>query len=146
MALTSRQALAFVTEQGVVLESAHGTVPSIVEFVTGETVRGSWWSHPKGREIFVLTRAIRSSDDVLVCRLIDGKVTFVHRRLWPALVRIAGRFPAKHVAQLREVHTNSGQHVTAEIAFPDWVPADVHQAARKLPEEAALAEFEAWIK
>ncbi|MEP7273106.1 MAG: hypothetical protein ABI882_16525 [Acidobacteriota bacterium] len=145
MVVTSRQALAFIEEHGVVLESAHGSAPSLAEFVAGEPVRGSWWSHAKGRQIFALTRAIRSNGDILVCRLIDGKVTFVHRRLWPALVRMADRFEAKRVSQLREVHTSAGQHVTAETSLPDWVPSDVHRAARNLSEEAALGEIGAWV-
>jgi hypothetical protein len=36
---------------------------------------GSWWGHAKGHEIFWLTRAVRDSGDVLVCRLVGGKVT-----------------------------------------------------------------------
>jgi len=144
--MTSRQALAFIREHGVVLEAAQGPVPSLAEVIAGEPVRGSWWSHPKGHEIFAVTRAIRDSDEVLVCRLIKGKVTFVHRRLWPALVRAAGRLPSDHLSQVREVHTSSGRHVTKEIPFPDWVPSDVRAAARGLSEEAALAEFAAWIE
>jgi hypothetical protein len=88
-----------------------------------------------------VTRAIRDSDDVLVCRLIKGKITFVHRRLWPALVRGAGRFPSDHLSWVREVHTKSGRHVTKEVPFPDWVPSSVRVAARRLSEESALAEF-----
>jgi len=88
--MTSRQALAYIRKHGVVLEAATGPVPSIAEVIAGEPVRGSWWSHPKSHEIFAVTRAIRDSDEVLVCRLIKGKVTFVHRRLWPALVRASG--------------------------------------------------------
>jgi hypothetical protein len=80
MAMTSRQALAFIRTHGVVLEGAQGPVPSLVEVIAGEPVRGSWWSHPKSHEIFAVTRAMRASDDVLVCRLIKGKITFVHRR------------------------------------------------------------------
>ena len=87
--MTTDQALAFVREHGVVLEAAHGPVPSLTEAIAGGPVPGSWWSHPKSQEIFAVTRAIRDRDDVLVCRLIKGKVTFVHRRLWPALVRAA---------------------------------------------------------
>jgi len=108
-------------------------------------VRGGWWSHPKSHEIFAVTRAIRASDNVLVCRLLKGKVTFVHRRLWPALVRTAGRLPSGHLSQVREVHTSSGRHVTTEVPFPDWVPSSILAAARTLSEEAALAEFAAWI-
>src|SRR3989449_10036886 len=144
--MTSRQALAFIREHGVVLEAAQGTVPSLAEVIAGEPVRGSWWSHPKGHEIFAVTRAIRDSDEVLVCRLIKGKVTFVHRRLWPALVRAAGRLPSDHLSQVREVPTSSGRHVTKEIPFPDWGPSNVRAAAPGLSGGAALARFAARIE
>src|SRR2546428_3746312 len=113
--MTSRQALAFIRQHGVVLEAAHGPVPSLAEVIAGEPVRGSWWSHPKSHEIFAVTRAIRDSDEVLVCRLIKGKVTFVHRRLWPALVRAADRPPADRLSPVRQVHTSSGRLVTEEM-------------------------------
>jgi hypothetical protein len=144
--MTTRQALAFIRQHGVVLEAAHGRVPSLAEAIAGEPVRGSWWSHPKSQEIFAVTRAIRDSDDVLVCRLVKGKVTFVHRRLWPALVRAASHVPPDRLSQLREVHTSSGHHVTKEVPFPKWVPSSVRTAARRLSEESALAEFGAWIE
>jgi hypothetical protein len=139
--MTLLQALAFIRKHGVVLEAGQGPVPSVAEAIAGEPVRGSWWAHPKSHEIFAVTRAIRDSDDVLVCRLIKGKITFVHRRLWPALVRAAGRLPSHHLSQVLEGHTSSGRHVTKEIPFPDWVPSDVRVAARQLSEESALAEF-----
>jgi hypothetical protein len=93
-----------------------------------------------------VTRAVRDSDDVLVCRVIRGKITFVHRRLWPALVRVAERFPPARLAQVREVHTPSGRHVTEEVPFPDWVPSAVRTQARKVSEAAALAELGGWIE
>lgn len=144
--MTSRQALAFIRKHGVVLEAAQGPAPSLAAVIAGGPIRGSWWSHPKGREIFAVTRAVRDSDDVLVCRLIKGKVTFVHRRLWPALVRAAGRLPSDRLSQMREVHTSSGRHVTTEVPFPDWVPPSVRAAARSLSEKAALAEFAACVE
>lgn len=143
--MSPRQALAFIRQHGVVLESAHGPVPSLAEAIAGEPIRGSWWSHRSGRVIFAVTRAVRDSDQVLVCRLIKNKVTLVHRRLWPALVRAAGRLPSDRLAQVREVHASSGRHVTSEVPFPDWVPPDVRTAARGLSEEAALAEVAAWV-
>ena len=143
--MTAREALAFIRKHGVVLESARGPVPSLAQVIAGEPVRGSWWSHPKSHEIFAVTRAVRDSDDVLVCRLIDGKITFVHRRLWPALVRVADQLPSVRLSQLREVHTRSGRHVTTEVPFPDWVPSNVRAVARSLSEAAALAAF-AWIE
>ena len=142
--MTSRQALALIQKYGVVLEAARGPVPSLAQLVAGSAIRGSWWSHPKGREIFAVTRAIRDSDDVLVCRLVQGKVTFVHRRVWPALVRVASRFPADRLSRVREVHSRSGRHVIKEERFPDWVPPKVRRAARSLSEDAAVEEVAAW--
>ena len=60
VAMTSRQALAFVRQHGVVLEAAFGPVPSLAEVIAGGPVRGSWWSHPKSHEIFAVTRAVRA--------------------------------------------------------------------------------------
>lgn len=142
--MTSRQALAFIRKHGVVLEAAQGPVASLAEVIAGEPIRGNWWRHPKSKEIFALTRAIRESDDVLVCRLIKGKITFVHRRLWPALVRSAGHFPSDRLSRVREVHTSSGRHMNEEVPFPDWVPSDIRAAARHLSDESALAEFATW--
>lgn len=126
-------------QHGVVLESASGPVPSLAETIAGERIRGGWWAHPRGREIFRLTRAVRDSKDVLVCRLVAGKVTYVHRRLWPALVRLARNFARKDLAALREVHTELGRHELRAVPFPEWVPADVNRLARALREADAVA-------
>src|SRR3990172_7740728 len=98
--MTPKQALAFVKTNGVVLESGRGSVPSLAEAVAGGPIRGSWWGHPKGNDIFLCSRAVRQSPDVLVCRLVGGKVTYVHRRLWPALVRLAEELNAQPPAAL----------------------------------------------
>lgn len=143
--MTPRQAISFVREHGVVLESAAGPVPSLAENVASAPIRGSWWAHPRSHEIFKLTRVVRDSADILVCRLVDGKITYVHRRLWPSLVRIAERFPAKRLVQLHEVHTSSGRHVIDEVAFPAWVPKDVSVEAVKLSEEQAARNLGAFV-
>ena len=136
-------ALVFVEKHGIVLESArHPTIPSLAEAIAGGPLRGGWWSHSKGRAIFAATRAVRDSADVLVCRLIEGKITFVHSRLWPALVRLADRFPAAALERVREVHSESGAHRLENIAFPEWVPAETAIKAKTLGEANARAAFE----
>ncbi len=139
--VTPAEALAFVCTHGLVLESGMGPVPSLVEAIAGEPIRGNWWAHARGREIFAVTRAIRDSPDVLVCRLIDGKITYVHHRLWPSLVRLSERFPHAHLAQIREVHTVSGKHVVEESRFPAWVSREVAEQASHLDEKSALRQL-----
>jgi hypothetical protein len=139
--MTTAQALAFVKRHGIVLESARGPVPSLAAKVAGEPIRGGWWSHPKGKEIFRLSRAIRESPGVLVCRIVGGKVTYVHRRLWPALVLLAARFSRKSLAAIKELHTPAGKHKLVVTPFPDWVPKEVLRAARQLKEPQAAAKL-----
>ena len=143
--MTSNQALSFVRQTGVVLESAQGHGPSIAEMIAGEPIRGSWWSHPKSHEIYSITQALRKTPEILVCTLIDQKITFVHRRLWPALVRVSDQIPRERLALIREVHTPTGAHRREEVTFPEWVPHDVMEMSQGLSEGDALSQLKDWI-
>jgi hypothetical protein len=142
--MTGEEALAFVRLHGVVLASGKGPVPNVVEAIANEPIKGSWWGHPQGREIFRILQQLRVSREILVCRLVEGKVTFVHRRLWPAVVRVAEHFPTQRLAQVHEEHTVAGHHVTRDVSFPNWVPPEVVTAAHKLDERQALNELGWW--
>jgi hypothetical protein len=136
--MTLRRALALLKQHGVMLEAARGPVPNLVDEIAGERLRGSWWTHPRAREMFEVTRAVRDSPHVLVTRLVNGRITYVHRRLWPALVRVAPRLQKTSIARLREVHTQTGAHRIEVAAFPNWVPDDVRQQAAALTQDAAI--------
>ena len=84
------------------------------------------------------TQPVLNSPEVIATRLVNGKVTLIHRRLWPALVRVADRFPKERLAAVDEEHTASGAHRTIEIPFPEWVPAQEITAARLLTVDDAL--------
>jgi hypothetical protein len=71
-----------VQAQGVISERA------LIEAAAGEPVRGSWWGHPSSHVIFHALEQLREDPDVFLCKLLDGKQTYVHRRLWPALLRL----------------------------------------------------------
>jgi len=139
-----RSALTFVKRHGIVLESAHGPVVTFTDAVADERISGNWWSHPKSHQIFALTRLIRNSPEVLVCRLVDGKITYVHRRVWPALVRLAGELKHERLAEIRERHTALGRHEVKRRAFPTWVSAPVRRAAARLTEAEARLELGTW--
>jgi len=134
--------LAWVCEQGVVLQSARGPVPNLAREIAGEPIRGSWWGHPSGREIFAVLNRLRASGDVVATHLIEGKVTLVHRRIWPALIRVADRFTAERLAALDEQHTASGAHRTIEVSFPNWVPPEDIAAAALLRVDEHSSSFQ----
>jgi hypothetical protein len=139
--------LAFIEQHGVVLASAHGPVPCIADAVAGQRIIGSWWAHPKGKAIFAALSEIDDSDDVRCFKLVDGKVTFVHRRMWPAVARLAsdGLLEPARVASIQQEHMPTGEHRNVITPFPDWVPDDVADAARALTTDAARAELGAWV-
>src|SRR5688500_18590386 len=80
--------LARLSESGLLL-TQDKQVLNVVTLITGETLRGSWWSHAKGQEIFAVLSTLADHEDVLFTKLLSGKVTLVHRRLWPAFLAVA---------------------------------------------------------
>src|SRR6185503_12199374 len=62
---------------------------NVVTLLTGEAFSQSWWSHPKGRLIFAVVSDLSEHRDVLFSKLINRKVTLIHRRLWPSFLAIA---------------------------------------------------------
>jgi len=139
--MNAKQALAWVEECGIAVESARTKVPNLVQLIVGEPVRGSWWAHPKGNDILRLSRSIRSSPDILVCRLVDGKITYIHRRLWPAVVRLSGRISKQRLAAVKEVHTPTGTHKLLITPYPKWVPQEILRVAQKLTEKEAASQL-----
>jgi len=137
--MNEREAIEFIRTHGIVLMAARGPVESLAEAIAGGPVRGSWWGHPKSGLMFRVFEAVRASDEVLVCRLVGGKVTFVHERLWPALVRLADRLPRTGLAAVREEHTAGGAHRAVAVPFPRWVPKRTIDFAKRLSEEQAVS-------
>jgi hypothetical protein len=134
-----------VERYGVVLQSARGAVPSLPELVVGGRISGSWWSHPQHDEIFRVLNEAAASEDVARLRLVDGKLTLVHRRLWPALVRLVDTIGPEALASVLEEHTANGSHRSRTVPFPDWVPQAVREQAAELSEAAAIAQLPAGV-
>jgi hypothetical protein len=138
--------MATLIQTGMLLESAKGPLPNVAELVAGAPIKGSWWGHPMSHAIFDTVNSISDSPDVVRTRLVNGKVTLIHRRLWPALVRVADGFTPKQLAALHEEHTESGAHRVHEQPFPEWVPDDVRVAAGELSVEEAWAQLPACLR
>ena len=137
----------FVEKHGVVLASARGPVPSVAEAVAGEPIVGSWWAHPKGKAIFAALSDIDDSPDVRCFKLVDGKVTFAHRKVWPALVRLGrdGVIATEQLGSLQQEHMPTGEHRNFVTPFPDWVDDATAQTADALSVDKARAQL-AWIE
>lgn len=137
-------ALELVESLGVVLVAAKGPVPRLTEAIAGEPIVGSWWGHPKGHEIYDVLQDVTASADVLVCRAVGGKVTLVHRRLWPALICAADQLGTERLARVEQEHTDMGHHVNHETPFPQWADAASMAAAASMTLHEALRQLGPW--
>ena len=144
---SGRNWVKFVEQHGVVLASAKGRVPSVAEAIVGEPIVGSWWSHPKGQQIFDALSTIDDDADIRCFKLVDHKITFVHRRLWPALAKLAqaGVLAADRVASIQQEHMPTGEHRNITMPFPDWVPDDALATAESLSVDEAKSQLGAWV-
>lgn len=143
--MTRGQAIGFIRYHGVVLEGAKGLEPCLAEKIAGEEISGSWWGHASGREIYELTQTIRHSSVVLVCTLAKGKITYIHRRLWPHFIRVSGRFSKHALDKVVEVHLPNGRHKRQDAIFPTWVTPDVANLAEALSLDEAKSEVSVWL-
>ncbi|MCI4372187.1 MAG: hypothetical protein L3K02_00865 [Thermoplasmata archaeon] len=86
---------------------------------------GSWWGHPAGRQIYLVGELIDLDPDTVVVKLWRGKLTLLHRRLWPALVRIGRARSTWQTTGLDDRSTWAWEHVEREGAVrADQPPPD----------------------
>ena len=107
-----------------------------VTFMTGERLKGSWWSHPRAHEIFRTLESL-PDDQVIATKLAGGRVTFVHRSLWPDLLAIAKSGDLRQDEREYEVHTESGRH---EKRFEPWDVWAKREKVRPTKDVAAARE------
>ena len=99
-----KKILAELARIGLLLE-ADNDLPSVTRLVAGVRIKGSWWGHPKGVEIYNLLGDLHDHRDVAFAKLVNGKRTLVHRSLWPALLGAALSGEAWQTAKLSKAAT-----------------------------------------
>ena len=122
---------------GLLLES-DAILPSVAGLVAHEPIRGSWWGHPRGHDIFRATEQLAAHPDVIACKLVSGKVTYVHRSLWRALFAVA---TSRETWQLSRI-SPSARALLAKVTREETVRTNRLRQSRnaksKAPGEAAL--------
>lgn len=111
--------LALLKKDGLLME-ADNALPSVVTLIAGEKIKGSWWGHKKGNEIYNTSGLIHDHKDVLVTKLICGKVTFVHKSLWKPLIAIA----TSHADWQTERLSDAAKQLLKELAKAGAIRSD----------------------
>ena len=85
-------------------------LPSLTHLIAEEKIRGSWWSHARAHTIFNVAQMLEDHPDVMIVKLISGKVTYVHRELWNRIYSIG---IAREDWQLKKLSANARQLLEA---------------------------------
>jgi hypothetical protein len=83
----AERVLAALAANGLLLTQDKALL-NVVGILTGESLRASWWSHPKSHLIFFVLSELADHPDVLFTKLLYRKDTLVHRTLWPAALAV----------------------------------------------------------
>lgn len=138
-AFTAARALSLLAKHGAMLQSARGPLPSLVDAIAGEPVKGSWWGHEKGKLIYAVLTGVLDSELVAACRLYEGKVTLIHISIWPALFKAVPERRGPGLDRVRQEHTASGAHQAWTEEWPGWLPLEARADAARLTEAKARA-------
>lgn len=114
------------------------SLPSVCSLVTGERVRGSWWTHPRAQAIFNIHNALEDHIDVLIMKLVSGKVTYIHRKLWSQVIVIGS---AREPWQMKGLAAGAKKLLMAVDRAPVEPGRKVSTAASEL--EARMLVFSA---
>ena len=133
-----KAALQTLRRLGLLLET-DARLPSVATLIAGEPISGSWWSHASGQKIFAVLGQFEDHRDVMFTKLISGKVTLVHRKLWPEVLAIGTtRAPwqlkgvSKSARHLLEMIDERGSLRTDQLAWPKSGTTKPGEAAREL--------------
>lgn len=120
-------------------------LPSVATLIAGGPVRGSWWSHRSAEKIYVTLGEFADHRDVMFTKLLSGKVTLVHRKLWPEIFAIGtARTPwqmkglSKPARNLLKMIDEQGSIRTDQIAWPKSATTKPGEAARELEKKLLL--------
>jgi len=139
-----KTALQTLRRLGLLLET-DANLPSVASLIAGEPITGSWWSHAYAQKIFTTLGEFEDHRDVMLTKLISGKVTLVHRKLWPEVLAIGTaraswqiKGLSKSARSLLETIDRQGSVRTDQLAWPKSAKAKPGEAARELEKKLLI--------
>lgn len=103
-----------------------------IQILTGEFPRGSWWSHPDANAIYAILQTVEQHPDVLMAKLLSGKVTLIHRGLWPALLAVVNAREPWQMEGLSPGASTALVTLEAQPSSPQSSPAEAEAEAEPI--------------
>ncbi|TCA01027.1 hypothetical protein [Rhizobium leguminosarum] len=79
----------YLIQNGIIPLSPTKGLVSIVDLILGPGVPGNWWGHQNANLAYNAYSELANDPDIIVMKLVDYKVTLVHRTLWDCIFRVA---------------------------------------------------------
>jgi hypothetical protein len=141
-----QQVFEALQSHGLLLES-DPQMPSVASIIAGEAIRGSWWGHPQGNTIYQVANELCEHPDILVTKLVSGKITYVHRQLWPAVIGVGTAGEPWQLQDLSDAAQWLLDKVTQEHSvttdqlqlFSSYKPRALGDAARELEKKLLVS-------
>jgi hypothetical protein len=64
-------------------------LPSATSLLAEQPIAGSWWGHPQGNRIYAALVEFERGAGKLAAKLVNRKITYIGRGLWPAFLCLA---------------------------------------------------------
>ena len=132
------QLLNFVTSNQIVAESAKLGCLTAIGFMVRQEFAGSWWSLPEASRLYNTLQRIRNHPRILVCRLLAGRVTYVHSDSWEPLLALENCLPEGALDRIVERHLRSGKHEVVKVSPAEWAPLETKQRVAHLAKKASI--------
>ncbi|MEK6775129.1 MAG: hypothetical protein AABY64_14405 [Bdellovibrionota bacterium] len=75
--------------------------PNIISKIIGDKISGSWWGHPLANPIYNGLVWLEHNRNVLIVKLLDGKVTYVHESLFSDFYSVVSKTRDWQLAKLK---------------------------------------------
>jgi hypothetical protein len=75
-------------------------LPSATSLLAEQPIAGSWWAHPQANRIYAALVEFERGAGNLAVKLVNRKITYVDRGLWPAFLCLALKRAAAPVDEL----------------------------------------------
>jgi hypothetical protein len=98
---------------------------SATTLLAGAAIAGSWWGHPLGKQLYEWLSEFEHGAGALSLKLVNGKVTYVAARLWPAVLALVAKGAAERVKGL----TSAGKALQKRVLAAGGARGDAWDVA-----------------
>lgn len=128
----------YLLEHGIIPLSPTDGLVSLVDLILGPGIKGNWWGQANSNAAYNAYAELADDPDIIVMKLVDHKVTLVHRNLWNCLFVVA--LDAKRLEWRKKSLSPKGLLILSNVDRLGTVGMDFVAAELGLPRKTIAHE------